>query len=61
MQRPGHPHPVPCHLVVGLGERLEPSLVFAFPFHLIEKAKEVPAAVSPELMHVESHFPRRGV
>ena len=53
----GHPHAVLCSLLVGSGERVEPSHFFVFTFHLIEKAKEVLAAVSPELAHVESHFP----
>ena len=44
----GHPHPVPCHLVVGPCERVEPSLtIFAFTFHLIEKAKEVCLLLCP--------------
>ena len=36
--------------MVGLCERLEPSLIiFAFTLLLIEKEKEVPAAVSPRV------------
>ena len=38
MHRRGSPHPVLCFLVVGLGERVKPSLVLALIFHLIEKA-----------------------
>ena len=40
-------------------ERLEPSLIiFAFTLLLMEKAKEVPAAVSPESAHVECRCPQ---
>ena len=35
----GHSHPILRHLLVGLVKRMEPSLVLAFVFHLIEKAK----------------------
>ena len=44
-------------------ERLEPSLIiFAFTLLLIEKAKEVPAAVSPPSQRTSSPTsPRRGV
>ena len=44
----GHPHPVPCHLVVGPSERVELSLtIFAFTFHLIEKEKDVCLLLCP--------------
>ena len=58
----GHPHPFPCHLVVGPCERVEPSLtIFAFTFHLIEKAKDVCLLLCPWASERRVPLHRRGV